>query len=455
MTDRTLQISVLLAAALIGAVLVVAPYDSVGGVLVLGAAIALASIVLFPRLVPVEDRRFLKQVLVVALIAKLAATGFRLFMNEVVYGGGDLNRFDNVGEGIAQQIRAGEFAAVIDGFAVGTPAMEIITGLLYTVTGTSFYGVFFLSGFLGFLGAVLFFRAFRIAFPHGNSKLYAALIFFYPAVLYWPTGFGKDVITFLMLGLAVWGAATFILQSRLSGLWAAFIGLVLIFLVRPEIGLIASIAFITAFVFRRPSRNRRAFTIQLIGVPLVLVASFIFIGRATSFLGIEDLSFNGMLQLITEQSSQVFDEGRSGSNFAAPEVGTPTWIPEAFLTVLVRPFPWEVHNLAALLQSFDGSLLAGIMLLSSGRIIRSLRDEGQNPVMIFAIVFVFMAVIALGTLGNFGLLARQRVIVLPLLFFVISAASSRSRRVTTSSESTLANGTADAAVRPIPAGAAE
>ncbi len=418
----------LIAAAVVGVTLVSAPYDTVGGVLVAVAVMSVLSILFLPRLAPVEDRKFLQQVLVVALALKMAATGFRLFMNEVVYRGGDLNRFDNVGEAIADEILDGNFSIVTESWGIGTPSMEVLTGLVYSVIGTTFFGLFFISGLLGFLGAVIFYRAFRIAFPNGNWKLMAALIFFYPAVLYWPTGFGKDVITFLMLSLVVMGAVKFILQSRLSGLWLALFGLVAMFFIRPEMGLIAAIAFITAFVFRTPSRNKRAFTIQLIGVPVVLVVGFILIGRATSFLGIENLSLNAMLQVITEQSSQVFDEGRSGSNFAPPTVGTPTWIPEAFVTVLFRPFPWEVHNLAALIQSLDGALLAGMMLIGSGRLIRSLRTEGQNPILIFGIVFIFMSVIALGTLGNFGLLARQRVIVLPLLFIVFSAAQSRKAR---------------------------
>lgn len=448
-----LQTTVLAAAALGGVLFVILPYNSGGGVILLGVVIALAFMVMLPRLAPVEDRKFLSNVLILALIAKLAATGFRLYMNQEVYGGGDLNRFDGAGRVISSAIRSGDFATAFDNMALGTPAMEILVGLVYTVTGNTFYGVFFLSGFLGFLGAVLFYRAFRIAFPNGNAKLFALLIFFYPAVLYWPTGFGKDVITFLTLGAVVWGAAVFILQSRLIGIWVATLGIVIMFFVRPEIGLIAAIAFITAFVFRKPSQNRRAFTIQLVGVPLVLVAGFILVGSATSFLGIEDISLNSMLQVITEQSSQVFNEGRSGSNFTPPTVGTPTWIPEAFLTVLVRPFPWEVHNLAALVQSFDGVILGGIMFFSFGRIIRSLRSEGQNPIIIFSIIFIFMAVIALGTLGNFGLLARQRVIVLPLLFFVMTAAAVTSQR--RSPESVSSGDISGSRAISVPAGSAE
>lgn len=423
-----LQTTVVLVALLAGVLFVALPYDSAGGVVMLGAVVVLISIIIFPRLAPKNDRRFLGNILILALIAKMAATGFRLFMNNVVYGGGDLNRFDTAGAAIAERIRSGDLSAAFDGFAIGTASMELLVGIVYSITGTSFFGLFLLSGFMGFLGSMLFYRAFRLAFPSGNYRIYTVLIFFYPAVLYWPTGFGKDVIVFLMLGLTVWGAALVIVRSRLFGLWIAIFGMSVMFLIRPEIGLMAAIAFITAFVLRTPSRNRKAFTIQLIGVPLVLMAGFIAISQATSFLGINDLSLNTVLQVLTDQSSQVFDEGRSGSNFVPPTVGTPTWIPEALMTVLFRPYPWEVHNVPALVQSFDSTLLAGIMLLSFTRLIRSIRSEGQNPIFIFSIVFILMTVVALGSLGNFGLLARQRVIVLPFLFFLISAAPAFTRK---------------------------
>lgn len=415
------QTTIVFVAAVAGVVFVTLPYDSGGGVIMMGAAIALISIVFLPKLAPKEDRKFLTSILILALVAKLAATGFRLFMNEVVYGSGDFNRFDVTGTIVAERIRSGDLTAAFDGFAVGTASMEILTGIFYSITGPSFFGMFFVGGFLGFLGAVFYYRAFRIAFPNGRYKLYAALIFFYPAVLYWPTGMGKDLVTFVALGITVWAAARFILQSWLPGVWIAVFGLLVAFLIRPEIGLVASIAFITAFVLRKPARNRKAFAIQLIGVPAVLLVGFIVISQATSFLGVENLSPDGVLQLITDQSSKAIDEGRRGSNFTPPTVGTATWIPEVFVTVFFRPFPWEVHNLQALVQSFDGTLLGGILIISLPGMIRSIKSEGQNPIFIFAIVFILMSVIALGTLGNFGLLARQRVIVLPFLFFVVSA----------------------------------
>ncbi len=423
MTDRILQTSVVALAVLASVALVLLPYDTVGGVIVIGAAGALFTLIFLPRLVPAEDRSFLRNILIFALLARIFGASFRLFVNLNLYGGdGDINFFDLIGQGIANQIRAGEFGAAFEGFGVGTPAIQMIVGSIYAVIGTTFYGAFLLSGFMAFLGAVFFYRAFTVAFPSGNRKLFALLIFFYPALLYWPTGLGKDLVVIMAMGIGVWGAVVFIVQSRLLGLWVAVLSISLAFIVRPEIGLIATVSFITAFLLRRPSQNKKAFTIQLIGAPLVLLVGFAMIGSATSFLGIEELSVNAVLDVITEQSSAVFEEGGTGSNFNPPAVGTPTWIPEVFITVLFRPFPWEAHNIAALMQSLDGVLLAGILFITSGRLVRSLRTETQNPMVIASIVFILLAVIAVGTLGNFGLLARQRTIVLPFLFFLIAAA---------------------------------
>ncbi len=104
------------------------------------------------------------------------------------------------------------------------------------------------------------------------------------------------------------------------------------------------------------------------------------------------------------------------------------WIPQAFITVLFRPFPWEVHNVPALIQSFDGLILGVFMFFSRGRLFRSFLQQRRNPIIVFAFVLMLMSVIALATLGNFGLLARQRVIVLPFLFFMICAAEAVKKR---------------------------
>jgi hypothetical protein len=140
------------------------------------------------------------------------------------------------------------------------------------------------------------------------------------------------------------------------------------------------------------------------------------------FVGVSDFSLDAAVAAIVDQSSHVFDEGRQSSNFNAPEVMTPAWIPSALVTVLFRPFPWEAHNWQSMLQSLDGALMGLLLLLTFSRLRHSARRHWNNPLVVYSFVFVVLGVIALATLGNFGLLARQRAVIMPFVFFIIAAA---------------------------------
>ena len=96
----------------------------------------------------------------------------------------------------------------------------------------------------------------------------------------------------------------------------------------------------------------------------------------------------------------------------------------AFATVLFRPFPWEAHNLPALIQSLDGLFMGALLVWGSRRLWRAVRQLGKEPYLGFVVVFIVMLVLALSTLGNFGLLARQRSTLLPFVLMLVAFAPS-------------------------------
>ena len=58
------------------------------------------------------------------------------------------------------------------------------TGVLYTVTGPTQLGAYFLFSWIGFWGLYLFHRAFVRACPDGDHWRYARLVFLLPALLF-------------------------------------------------------------------------------------------------------------------------------------------------------------------------------------------------------------------------------------------------------------------------------
>lgn len=402
--------------------LVLLPYSAGSGALIIGMSVLIALSLSLPLFAPLRDRSFMLQLLFVGLFAKMAATLVRLYMNEHVYGGGDSNRFHRDGARVADLLREFELGLAVSRIEPGTYFMEFFAGVVQVFTGSTLTGGFLVYGFFAFLGAVFFYRAFLSAFPRGDHRLYAVLIFLYPSVLYWPTGIGKDASVFFFAGMASWGAAKFMMESRVWGLVPLVLGLAMSFMIRPEVAAVLGVAFVAAFVVRGPARRPKALLIQAVAVPVLVVGGLVAAGAVMGQLGIGSLSVEGVLDVLAGQAGREFDEGRTGSNFVPPQVMTPAWVPAAFTTVLFRPFPWEAHNVPALVQSLDGVFLGALLALSLPRMWRAAWRSLRSPYLVYAFLSLLFLVLALATLGNYGLLARQRAIVLPFLFFAVAAA---------------------------------
>ena len=95
---------------------------------------------------------------------------------------------------------------------------------------------------------------------------------------------------------------------------------------------------------------------------------------------------------------------------------------------MFRPFPTEAHNRQALFASAESALLLGLLALWWRRLARVPRAMLRNPYVMFAVVYAMGFVVAFSSFSNFGILARQRVQVLPLVLAVVLAAAPLARK---------------------------
>jgi len=97
----------------------------------------------------------------------------------------------------------------------------------------------------------------------------------------------------------------------------------------------------------------------------------------------------------------------------------------AFVTLLFRPFPFEAPNTAALVLSFEGLVTAVLIMWRLGAIRRAVFAAFSNPYALFVVIYVIAATLAFSTIGNFSLLGRQRLMVLPMFFMLLAYATAR------------------------------
>jgi hypothetical protein len=178
-------------------------------VLTVAAGLGLAMLRL---LVKRETDRFVGRMIVLGFFAKLIGSGLRFTVMGDLYGGrGDFNRYFRNGVEIAGVLRSGTLPE--QARSTGTPFMDFIVGVAYAVIPNHCGSVSSCSHT---------FVRWRLPLPTSlptrgpgrEPSLYAALVFFAPTMVFWPSSIGKEAWLVFSLGVAAYGAARVLRRAR-------------------------------------------------------------------------------------------------------------------------------------------------------------------------------------------------------------------------------------------------
>jgi hypothetical protein len=307
--------------------------------------------------------------------------------------------------------------------------------IIYALFGPTELGAFLVFSWISLIGTYLFYRAFRIGYPEGDGRRYAVLVFFLPSMIYWPSSLGKESWMVLSVGLASYGVAR-ALAGRVGGYLSLAAGVGGMLLVRPHLGLIFLPAAVIAFLLRRTTPGRHRPIGRMVGIALLVVCSLAAVGKAQSYFGITNLDVQSVTKQLNTTRQQT-DIGNSAFN--PPNARSPVGYPEAVVTVLYRPFPWEAHSLTVRVASLEGVLLLGLTVASWRRLRRLPRALWANPYVTYAFVYSALFVLAFANFANFGILARQRVQLLPLFLVLLAMPADREEAVAAARRTSLAS----------------
>lgn len=403
-------------AALLGRAMGWRGYD-VWGALVIAPALVAVTLPLLAAMARRARDPWITVLLVGGLVLGLAASMARWYVGAEVYDGvADATGYVGHGERLAELYRAG----VVDPDdlerpLIGTGFVRGLTGLVFAVVGASELGGFLIYAWLGFLGLLAFVAAFRTAVPDGAHRRYTALVLLLPSLLYWPASIGKEAWMMLALGVGALGAAR-LLARRAGGLWLLAAGLGAAALVRPHMALLLAVAATVAAALRSARADRAPLlgpAGKLVGVAALAVASVAALAQVEAYFGVDVDGQGSATAQVLEETERHTTTG--GSAFDAERVRSPADLPEAFVAVLFRPFPWEGHNLQARLTGLEGLALLALVAASWRRLARLPALVRRSPYVALAGTYTLGFVVAFSSFGNFGLLARQRSQLLPLL----------------------------------------
>jgi hypothetical protein len=382
------------------------------GAIVLTPVLVAISIPILAAVGREEDER-IARLFFIALIVKLGATAIRYLVVYDFYGGvADAAGYDRVGGVVAEQLR--NFYLTEDLREIpGTGFMQLLTGIVYALIGPSRFGGFLFFSWLSFWGLVLWYKAFRVAIPHGNRLGYARLVFFLPTLLFWPSSIGKEAWMTLCLGIGALGVARMVTGKGARGAFMLALSLTLITLVRPHMAVLLALAAAVAILARRSSERAQTMgpVLKVAGVAAMAGLLVIFAIQAQQFFEVDELNKEGVTSVLAEtrQSST-----QGGSTFRAPG-GTLSvaLLPLSVVTVLFRPFLFEARSGQIVVAAIETLLLLALTCFRYRNIIEAVKRIRDVPFVAFVVSYTLAFCVAFSSIGNFGILARQRTQLLP------------------------------------------
>lgn len=363
-----------------------------------------------------KDRSWLPITIMVAFVVKLIGSTARFLVLELVYNGkGDATGYHGTGLELSDSWRAFEVPTTVE--RLGTDVVEAITGLLYVPYQPSMLGGFFIFASLAFFGQLLLYAAFRRSFPERHLKWYAALIFFWPTIVYWPSSIGKESLMLLWIGIASYGIARLLANFNPAWVGVIAIGLAGGALIRVHMSLLLAGGLVMALLISKApavsgAGGRRVLLLGAAGAGLVLVVAF----TAQSF-GI-DLIAAASVDAATDEVGAVFEgvesqTAKGGSEVTGGAVSSPADLPEAIMRVIFRPLPNEADSLQLLAASVEGTLLLLVFIIRLPWIIRNFGYLRKYPYLMFSFAYSGGFIIAFSSILNLGILSRQRSQVMP------------------------------------------
>jgi hypothetical protein len=397
--------------------------------LVLAAAAFAAAVWVLRWYVRREPDRFVRRVIAVGFVAKLAGTLAYYFVIGNIYGAGDVTGYVKVGRRLAPIIRSGTMP--LEASQTGTRFMEFLTGVAFAIFGSNELVGYVVFSMLSFIGMLAFLKALQLALPHFDARRYAVLVLLLPTMLFWPSTIGKDAWLVFTLGLGSYGVARILTRRRfgypLTGLSVLAMGAV-----RPHMAALFALSFALAYLLRLNDPTvKRNLAAWATGLALVLAGVAY---TATTFSeeqgrgeAGEDASTIDQIRADTDEIFERTDKNtsRGGGEFESRPVRSPGDFVHALITVPFRPFVVEAHNQQAQLISLESLLLMGLVIVAFPRFARWTGQVMRSPYLAFVSIYSVGFIIAFSNVANFGILTRQRSQLLPFLLVLLVLRSRR------------------------------
>ncbi len=366
------------------------------------------------------DEPWLGRLLILGVLVKIGGTILRYTTLLKKGQLGDASVYDQFGERYAKAWlgKTGVTAPVLANLK-SSNFMRWFTGIVYYLFGRDLIAGFFVYSLIAFAGSYLWYRAAVIAIPFLDRKLFFLLMLFAPSVVFWPAGIGKEALIQFGLGSVALGVAYMLTGRMLYGILVSLPGAWLTYEVRAHLLGLALLALAFAYVFgrQRKTSESKSSLAKPIGIVVVVLLAAFGVTQGAKRLHINALTPQAIQ---TELQATAVSTTQEHSAFQTNVSLSPLHLPQDAATVLLRPFPWEVQSKNQILASLEGLALAAFIIYRRKSVGLSLRKMREVPFLFYAWILTLLYVLLFQAFGNFGLLVRERSLVLPALYVLLA-----------------------------------
>jgi hypothetical protein len=310
---------------------------------------------------------------------------------------------------------------VIKGAGSSTGTMSAMTAWAFYLLGPSQYAASVAFAVLSMWGKIAVYRVFRANVDPAFRPHVAIAALFVPSFVFWSSGVIKEAVIVAGLGWSLFGLHLWIREGRPVSGWALILaGGIPILLIKPYV-LFPFVLAAGSWYYWARSLKRGGVRIRpayAVVAAVLSVGGVVVLGQYFPEYGLDNFA---------ARTSELRRFGRhGGSAFSlggeAPTtlVGQFAYAPAALLSSLFRPFLFEVHNIPALVNAVETTVLTVLFvrILFTRNLGKVRRQIADSPFLVFCVVFVMAFGIAVGLASsNLGTLSRYRSPLVP--FFVV------------------------------------
>lgn len=297
----------------------------------------------------------------------------------------------------------------------GKDFIEYIVHIFGFHLSLSYYSVSIIFGLFGSIGFLIFYSLIKKQLNNNLiiSKIILILFFMLPSFHLWTSGIGKDSLIFLSLSLAY-----FWMNTKNKNI--IFLGLILflIFMIRPHLAIILAPSLVLFLLILKT-------TPKIIKLSLLILSSLYIVYALPVGLAYIGISVENIFEVFTNETYNkvksiiAHRQNLNISYSAGVNIGNLNFI-EKILTYLFRPHLLEARGFTQFVVSIENLFL---ILLTLSLIFYRIKKinfniEFKNYFLLIYII-IFLVMLSFNT-ANFGISSRQKWMILPYLFIILS-----------------------------------